>query len=87
LERYRLAKGKLPETLDVLAPGFIEKIPTDVMDGKPLRYRLNGDGSYILYSIGWNETDDGGTIFPPSDTTGTLDPSKGDWVWQMPAAR
>mgnify|MGYP001612729570 CR=1 FL=1 len=37
LERYRLTEGKLPENLDALVPRFIETIPTDVIDGKPLR--------------------------------------------------
>jgi tetratricopeptide (TPR) repeat protein len=83
LERYRLANGKLPDTLDALAPRLIGKIPNDVIDGKPLRYRLNADGSYVIYSIGWNQTDDGGIIPAPDQNRGT-DKSKDDWVWQMP---
>ena len=30
LERYRLAHGSYPETLDALAPQFIEKLPHDL---------------------------------------------------------
>ena len=39
LERYRLAKGELPEKLDALVPAFIAKVPHDVIDSQPLRYR------------------------------------------------
>jgi len=87
LERYRLANGKLPETLDALTPRFIESIPTDVIDGEPLRYQLKSDGGYIIYSIGWNQTDDGGEIGWRESSRGKVpgvDSAKGDWVWQMP---
>jgi hypothetical protein len=60
LERYRLAKGQYPETLDALTPPFLDKVPPDVMDGKPMRYRREADGTYVLYSIGLNGKDDGG---------------------------
>ena len=30
------------------------------MDGQPLRYRRNADGTFLLYSIGENGKDDGG---------------------------
>ena len=84
LERQRLASGMLPETLDALVPRYLEKIPTDVIDGKPLRYRLNADKSYVLYSIGWNQTDDGGELAWTRDKSPNVDVAKGDWVWQMP---
>src|SRR5262249_27251110 len=38
LERYRLAEGKFPPTLDALAPQFIASLPHDVVGG-PFRYR------------------------------------------------
>lgn len=84
LERYRLANGQFPDTLEALTPQFIEQVPTDVIDGKPLRYRRTDDGGYLLYSIGWNQTDDGGTVvFGKGDSAGP-DANKGDWVWTMP---
>jgi len=82
LERYRLAHGDYPETLDALAPQFIEKIPHDIIGGAPLIYRPTADGKFLLYSIGWNETDDGGLESPPMGAN--LDFTKGDWVWQYP---
>ena len=62
LERYRLAHGEFPESLDALAPQFIAKVPHDVIGGQPLKYRRTADGQFVLYSVGWNETDDGGVV-------------------------
>jgi hypothetical protein len=83
LERYHLAHGEYPETLDALAPQFIEKIPHDIIGGQPLHYRRTDDGKFLLYSIGWNETDDGGQEAPLIQNGG-IDYTKGDWVWQYP---
>jgi hypothetical protein len=84
LERYRLANGRLPDTLDVLGPRFIAAVPNDVIGGKPLRYRPDSKGGYILYSIGWNQTDDGGDIGWSSEKNHkSVDATKGDWVWKM----
>jgi hypothetical protein len=76
LEHYHLAHSEYPETLDALAPQFIEKIPHDIIGGQPLHYRRTNDGKFLLYSVGWNEKDDGGS-------SGTLAEVKiGDWVWK-----
>ncbi len=80
LERYRTAKGKYPERLDALVPQFIDKTPTDVCNGQPFKYRLAGGGGFILYSVGWNEKDDGGTVVM-NPAEGTVDLNRGDWVW------
>jgi len=80
LERCRLADRKSPDSLDVLAPRFIAKLPHDIITGEPLKYRRAGDG-YVLYSIGWNEKDDGGVPGPKDDLR------QGDWVWQCPATK
>jgi hypothetical protein len=83
LERHRLSKGDLPDTLKALVPAFIDRIPEDVIDGKPLRYRRTSGGGYVVYSVGWNRTDDGGTIGWTADKK-SADVKTGDWVWQMP---
>ncbi|HEV7926908.1 MAG TPA: hypothetical protein VGR14_16240 [Verrucomicrobiae bacterium] len=77
LERYRLALGRYPEALDALVPGFLEKLPRDLIGGQPLKYRRETDGTFLLYSIGWNEKDDGGV---PGPGYGYI--TNGDWVWQ-----
>lgn len=82
LERFRLAHGNCPETLDALAPQFIETLPRDLINGQPLHYRRSEEGKFVLYSVGWNETDDGGKIV--FGKGGRVDTEKGDWVWQYP---
>jgi hypothetical protein len=73
LERYRLEHGRYPRSLDALVPQFLEALPHDLINGQPLKYELKADGRFALYSIGWNELDDGGTV--------AADRQQGDWVW------
>jgi len=80
LERYRLAQGDYPGSLDALEPRFIEKLPQDIVNGEPLHYRRTSDGKFLLYSVGWNETDDDGQV--SSMKSGAVDIAKGDWVWK-----
>ena len=80
LERYRLAHGSYPETLGELEGQFIEKIPHNIINGEPLKYRRTEGGRFVLYSVGWNETDDGG--IPGRSSTGRGHrQDEGDWVW------
>ncbi len=81
LERYRLEYGQLPDTLDALVPEFLARVPLDVIDGQPLRYRRISGDQFVLYSIGWNETDDGGQIAWTKDQPPRQDQQQGDWVW------
>jgi hypothetical protein len=93
LERHRLARGQFPESLEALVPQFMEKIPGDIIGGQPLHYRRTDDppsqgsgaasGKFVLYSIGWNEKDDGGVAARNKD--GKEDLENGDWVWRYPA--
>lgn len=83
LERHRLAHGQYPEQLDLLVPRFIAKIPTDVINGELLKYRREPGGTFVLYSVGWNETDDGGEAGLTRSGAGS-DPNQGDWVWRYP---
>jgi hypothetical protein len=80
LERYRLGFGKYPASEDDLVPKFVNTVPLDVCDGKPLKYRVRSEGQFLLYSVGWNEQDDGGMAFFKPGGSET-DPNKGDWVW------
>lgn len=79
LERHRLAQGSFPALLDALAPSFIPAVPRDVMDGEPLHYRPTDDGGYLLYSVAWNLTDDGGKSDPKLNNK-----QQPDWVWSIP---
>jgi hypothetical protein len=83
LERCRLTYGEYPKSLDVLAPQFMGKIPHDVIGGQPLKYRRTDDGQFILYSVGWNERDDGG-VTGHRNGSSVPDFESGDWVWRYP---
>jgi hypothetical protein len=83
LERHRLANGQFPETLAALEPKFIAKLPHDVINGQPLKYRRTDNDSFILYSVGWNEKDDGGTVAFSKDGK-NVNWKEGDWVWRYP---
>ena len=82
LERYRLVQGNYPDSLDALTPQFIAQIPHDVIGGQPLHYRRTDDGQFVLYSVGWNEKDDGGVV--GLREKGSVDIEQGDWVWRYP---
>jgi hypothetical protein len=57
---YRAEHGNYPDNLDQLVPGALESLPVDIYHAKPFVYKRNGDG-YLLYSLGGNGTDDGGS--------------------------
>lgn len=81
LERHHVANGSYPEQLDPLVPRYIAKIPTDVISGDLLHYRRTSLNQFVLYSIGWNQTDDGGET-PIHKPGNAPDPKEGDWVWR-----
>jgi hypothetical protein len=70
VERYRIANGALPESLGALVPKFLTAVPTDPFDGQPLRYKKLANG-YVVYSIGEDGVDNGGTegFCPGTDIT------------------
>jgi len=75
IESFRLAKGSLPPAL----PGGI----LDVIDEKPMRYRVEGNG-YVLWSIAHDEEDDGGKVSGKDEKVRDAQ-FTGDWLWRMPA--
>ncbi len=89
LKRYQLKHGNYPPNLNSLVPDFLAAMPLDPVDGKPLRYKLNSDGAFLLYSVGENGVDDGGNPSPkkgiePSSFS-WQNPHALDWVWPQPA--
>lgn len=102
LEKYFLNHHAYPAALTALVPDYLERVPNDVIDGAPMRYRLTMDGRYQLWSIGRDGRDDGGAIvWPPDRTwrrTNNGSPTEqaqkfpspvrdqGDWVWQYAPA-
>ena len=79
LERYRLQHGAYPDSLDALVPAFIAGIPNDALARQKFHYRLDAPDKFRLWSVGWNETDEGGIT---ATSRGALD--KDDWVWNDP---
>jgi hypothetical protein len=89
LERYRLAHGVYPATLDLLVPDAISGLPHDIMNGQPYHYLLRPNGTFLLYSVGWNQKDNGGKasfVQESYDAPGHPSPDveHGDWVWPTP---
>ena len=82
LKRYHLRHGKYPQTLDQLVPEFLKTHPVDWMDGQKLRYRPE-DASFVLWSVGDNGIDDGGT---PDQTEPYNFWNGPDFVWPRPAS-
>ena len=59
VERFRLDHGRLPKDLSELTSDYLDSVPTDPFDVKPLRYRATEKG-YVIYSVGEDGKDDGG---------------------------
>jgi hypothetical protein len=66
LQRYQLHYGKVPPDLESLAPEFLAAASVDFMNGQPLHYGVEPDGSFRLYSVGLDGQDDGGNPQPVS---------------------
>jgi len=82
LERYRLQEGAYPDQLTALVPGHLAAIPEDPVSAAPLHYGRQADGGFVVYSVGMDGQDDGGT--PPSSarSSGPRRSDAGwDWVW------
>jgi len=54
LERYRIAHGSYPASLDALVPEYLAKLPNSPITGKPMNYSLNPVGTFLLWTPGWN---------------------------------
>lgn len=77
IQRYFLAHRQLPQSLDELTPDYLQAVPVDIITGKPMSFRATGATTYVLWSVGWNETDEGGTR--PKMLRRF---EENDWVWE-----
>ncbi len=68
IERYRLRNDQPPPDLGSLVPEFLSAVLLDLMSAKPMKYKLNADGSFTLYSVGEDGRDDGGDPSSPGVT-------------------
>ena len=90
LERFRLAHGQYPETLESLVPDYLAQVPADMLaaPAAKLKYVPAPDGGFKLYSVGFNGVDDGGkpnpSIDPHQDLIWQLSEGNSDLVWIQP---
>lgn len=62
-ERFRLATGRWPGTLNELVPAYLDAGPADPIDGKPIRYAIIPEGikTWTISDDNMNQ-DDGGDV-------------------------
>ena len=62
LSVFRAENDQYPEKLDDLVPRFAASLPIDIYSDKPPIYKADDDRmGCLLYSVGQNGVDDGGT--------------------------
>lgn len=71
LKCYQIDNRRLPDSLEKLAPEYIDEIPRDPFDGKPLRYSKE---KRIIYSVGDDLKDSGGPSQEQIDR---------GWAWRL----
>ena len=64
-ERFRIAQKRWPKDLQELCPAYLDKVPIDPFDGKPLKFAHRGDG-IVIYSVNKDGKDDGGDVHKKS---------------------
>ncbi len=87
LERYRLAHGELPQTLDALTPQFIQEDSHRCPHGRAAQVSAQRGWEVSPHiRSGGTRSDDGGQVVMHGGSSGSVDITKGDWVWpQYPA--
>ena len=61
-ERFRLATGHWPTSLDELVPAYLDQVPIDPFaKGQPLKLVATDQG-IVIYSVGEDTIDDGGEV-------------------------
>lgn len=61
LERYRRARGEIPESLSDLVPDYLDAVPTDPVNDFPLRFITHARG-YTVYGVGMDQRDNVGDV-------------------------
>jgi hypothetical protein len=71
LRCYHLEHGKLPGTLDELAPEYFEQVPLDPFAEGPFRYEAGAE-TPVIYSVGPDQAPDGPDTEDPDDIVAEL---------------
>lgn len=67
VERYRLKHGQYPDKAEQVAPEFVAAMPTDPFTGGAMMYKgpkaapFEGGRRYLVYSVGFDQEDNGGS--------------------------
>jgi hypothetical protein len=72
VECYRCEKKAWPDSLVRVCAQHLTAVPLDPYDGKSLRYRRIDDG-VVIYSLGRDATDNGGTLDPGHSASSGVD--------------
>ncbi|MEX0728796.1 MAG: hypothetical protein WEB58_08480 [Planctomycetaceae bacterium] len=80
VELFRRENGRLPKTLDELVPKYLDEIPIDRLDGKPIKYAIKKNRP-VIYSVGMDGEDNGGKM--PVE----FDDYVATWQWKEPHER
>jgi hypothetical protein len=86
LKQFGRRHGKLARELSALVPDFLKAVPLDPMDGRVLRYRVTGEKTFLLYSVGRDGKDSGGDPHPLKAGNTFYWTTCTDWVWPEPAS-
>lgn len=93
LERHRLRTGSFPDSLDALVSAELDEVPSDPFHESGFIYRVGeaptataADGGCVLYSVGYDNRDDGGTPAGPRDNAFSMDADGVDEVVFGPGA-
>jgi len=79
VERYRMAHGRLPATLEDLVPSFLPSVSMDPLTGKPLCYKPSETGSFLIYGTGWDQTDNSSSSVTAISSLFTKTMDQADW--------
>jgi len=61
-DRYRVAHGRWPESLEALVPAYLDAVPDDPFGDGPLGYGPLAGGGVMVWSVGADGVDDGGDL-------------------------
>jgi len=85
-EQFRRVEGHWPAALDELVPEYVTKLQRDPFDLQPLRLARRDDG-IVIYSVGPNQTDDGGDVVPGAGLAKTRGRDIGIRLWDVAKRR
>jgi hypothetical protein len=88
LERYRLQHDAYPGALADLAPEWMSRVPEDPVPHESFHYERDKEGSFRLWSVGWNRVDDGGAVlYDTRRDSRQFVRDQLDWVWPSAGVR